>query len=147
MSQLIGKDPDAGNDWRQEEKGMTEDEMVGWHHRLDGREFGQVSGAGGGQGSLACSSPWGCRVEHDWETELNWGRPGVPQSMRSQRVKCNWTTWKWGRISWARSLIIMRSVVPMYAHNRLRSPSEYDGILRMKLNIPSILTLTKYKWY
>ena len=52
------KDPDAGKDWRQEEKGMTEDEMVGWHHRHDGHEFEQALGAGDGQGSLACCSPW-----------------------------------------------------------------------------------------
>ena len=56
---LTGKDPDAGRDWGQEEKGMTEDEMAGWHHRLDGREFGQTLGDGEGQGSLACCSPWG----------------------------------------------------------------------------------------
>jgi len=56
---LIGKDPDAGKDWRQEEKGMTEDEMVGWHHRLDRHEFEQASGVGDGQGSLACCGPWG----------------------------------------------------------------------------------------
>ena len=56
---LTGKDPDAGKDWRQEEKGMTEDEIVGWHHWLNGHEFEQVPGAGDGQGSLACCSPWG----------------------------------------------------------------------------------------
>ena len=50
---LIGKDPDAGKDWRQEEKGMTEDEMIGWHHQLYGHEFEQVPGVGDGQGSLA----------------------------------------------------------------------------------------------
>ena len=55
---LIGKDPDAGKDWRQE-KGTTEDEMVGWHHRLDGCEFEQVPGVGDGQGSLVCCRPWG----------------------------------------------------------------------------------------
>ena len=60
-SRLIGKDPDAGKDWRQEEKGMTEDEMVGWHHRLNGYEFEQALGNGEGQGSLACCSPWGHR--------------------------------------------------------------------------------------
>ena len=54
---LIRKDPDAGKDWRQEEKGTTEDEMVGWHHQLDGHEFGQAPGVGDGQGSLACCSP------------------------------------------------------------------------------------------
>ena len=56
---LIWKDSDAGKDWRQEEKGMTEDEMVGWHYRLDRLEFGQVLGVGDGQGNLACSRPWG----------------------------------------------------------------------------------------
>ena len=61
---LIGKDPDAGKDWRQKEKGMTEDEMVGWHHQLDGHEFEQALGAGEGQGSLAFCSPWG-RNESD----------------------------------------------------------------------------------
>ena len=52
-------DPEAGKDWRQEQKGTTEDEMVGWHHRLDGHEFEQASGVGDGQGSLACCNPWG----------------------------------------------------------------------------------------
>ena len=54
---LIGKDPDTGKDWRQEEKGTTEDEMVGWHHRLDGNNFEQALGVGNGQGSLAYCSP------------------------------------------------------------------------------------------
>ena len=54
---LIGKDPDAGKDWRQKEKGMAKDEMVGWHHGFDGHEFEQAPGDGEGQGSLACCSP------------------------------------------------------------------------------------------
>ena len=58
---LTGKDPDIGKDWRQEEKGTTEDEMVGWHHWLDVREFEQATGVGDGQESLACCSPWGCK--------------------------------------------------------------------------------------
>ena len=58
-SWLIGKDPDAGEDWRQEEKGMTEDKMDGWDHWLNGHEFEQAPGDGEGQGSLACFSPWG----------------------------------------------------------------------------------------
>ena len=58
---LIGKDPDAGKDGGQEEKGTAEDEMVGWHHQLDGREFEQAPGVGDGQGGLACCSPWGCK--------------------------------------------------------------------------------------
>ena len=56
-NRLIGKDPDAGKDRRQEEKGTTEDEMAGCHHQLDGHEFEQSPGAGDGQGSLACCSP------------------------------------------------------------------------------------------
>ena len=58
-SWLIWKDSDAGKDWGQEEKGTTEDEMVGWHHWLDGHGFEQAPGAGNGQGGLACCSPWG----------------------------------------------------------------------------------------
>ena len=58
---LIGKDPVAGKDWRQEEKGTAEDEIVGWHHRLNGHEFEQTPGDDEGQGSLACCSPWGCK--------------------------------------------------------------------------------------
>ena len=58
-SWLIGKDPDAGKDWRQEKKGMTEDEMFGWHHWLNGHEFEQAPGDGDRQGSLVCCSPWG----------------------------------------------------------------------------------------
>ena len=68
---LLGKDPDAGKDWRQEEKGTTEDEMVGWHHWLDGHEFEQALGVGDGQGSLACCNPWGHK-ELDMTDRLNW---------------------------------------------------------------------------
>ena len=77
-SWLTGKDPDAGKDWRQEEKGMTEDEMDRWHHWLDGCEFKQSLGAGDGQGSLVCCNLWGRRVRHNSVTELNWtdGLPG-----------------------------------------------------------------------
>ena len=67
---LIGKDPDSGKDWRQK-KGTTEDEMVGWHHWLDGHEFEQAPGVGDGQGSLACCSPWGHK-ELDTTEQLNW---------------------------------------------------------------------------
>ena len=63
-SQLIRKDPDAGKDWRQEEMGTTEDEVVGWHHQLNGHEFEQAPKDGDGQGSLVCCSPWG-RKESD----------------------------------------------------------------------------------
>ena len=68
---LIGRDPDAGKDWRQEEKGMTEDEMVGWHHRLNGHKFEQAPGVSDGQGDLAFCSLWGCK-ESDMTERLNW---------------------------------------------------------------------------
>ena len=58
-SQLSGRDPDAGKDWRPEEKGTTEDEMARWHHRLKGHEFEQATGDSEGQGGLVCCSPWG----------------------------------------------------------------------------------------
>ena len=66
-SSLIGKDPDAGRDWGQEEKGMTEDEMAGW---LDGHGFGWTPGVGDGQGGLACCGSWG-RKESDTTERLN----------------------------------------------------------------------------
>ena len=73
---LIGKDPDAGKDWRQEEKGTTEDDMVRWHHQLNGSklEFA-CSGAGDGQGSLASCRPWGCKESDvtEWLSWADWG--------------------------------------------------------------------------
>ena len=70
-SWLVGKDPEAGKDWGQEEKGTTEDEMVGWHHQLDGHGFGWTPGVGDGQGGLACCGSWGCK-ESDMTEWLNW---------------------------------------------------------------------------
>ena len=95
-SQLIGKDSDAGKDWGQEEKGMTEDEMVGWHHWLDGHELEQAPGVGDGQGSLACYNPWGCKELDmtEWLNELNW--TWVWASLVTQTVKnppAVWETW------------------------------------------------------
>ena len=78
---LIEIDPDAGNDWRWEEKGMTKDEMVGWHHRLDGHEFEQAPGVGDRQGSLVCCSPWGHK-ELDTTKQLNWTEPQLLKSSR-----------------------------------------------------------------
>ena len=72
-SWLIGKDSEAGRDWGQEEKGMTEDEMAGWYHRLNGRESEWTPGVGDGQGGLACCNSWGHKeLDTDWSTELNW---------------------------------------------------------------------------
>ena len=69
---LIGKDSDAGRDWGQEEKGMIQDEMAGWHHRLDGDGFGWTPGVGDGQGGLACCSPWVTESQTDCVAELTW---------------------------------------------------------------------------
>ena len=82
---LIRKDPDAGKDWKQEEKGTTEDAMVGWRHRIDGHEFEQALGVSDGQGSLVCCSPWGHK-ESDWVTKLTELKP----SFNSQRHNCQW---------------------------------------------------------
>ena len=100
---LIGKDPDAEKDWGQEEKGMAEDEMAGWHYWHDGHESEQALGAGDEQGSLMCCSPWG-RKESDRTECLNWTEwvccwrrkwqptPGRLLSTGSQRVGHNLAT-------------------------------------------------------
>ena len=84
---LIGKNPDAEKDWRQEEKGMTEDMMVEWHHWLNGYEFEQALGVGDGQGSLACCSLWGCK-ESDMTKQLNW-------TELNWREECHQNIWLW----------------------------------------------------
>ena len=81
---LTGKDPDPGKDWRQEEKETTEDEMVGWHHWLNGHEFGWTLGVGDGQGGLECCSPW-CRKEYMTE-RLNNSHDGKHVEV-SQKIK------------------------------------------------------------
>ena len=73
---LTGKAPDAGKDWRREEKGTTEDEMAGWHHRLNGHKFEWAPGFGDGQGGLVCCHPWGRKESHATE-RLNWPRKKV----------------------------------------------------------------------
>ena len=90
---FIGKDPDLGKDWRQK-KGTREDEVVGWHHWLDGHQFEQVLGVGDGQGSLVCCSPWG-RKESDTTEWLNWTDeltillPGIyPKKIIIQKDTC-----------------------------------------------------------
>ena len=104
-SWLIGKDPDAGRDWGQEEKGMTEDEMAGWHHRHDGHEFESTPGVDDGQGGLACCDSWG-RKESDTTERLNWtgwlttpmqwfwknSSSNVKNKNKNLWVKCCWKT-------------------------------------------------------
>ena len=89
-SWLIWKDPDAGKGWRQEEKGMTEDEMVGWHHWVDGHEFEKTLGVGDGQGRLACCSPWVTKSQtqlSDWTDMSSHGHKKECDNMR-QCVLC-----------------------------------------------------------
>ena len=81
---LTGKDPDAGKDWGQEEKGATEDEMVGWHHQLNGHEFEQTLGDSEGQASLACCSPWGHK-KSDTTEQLNDKRPEWKRKLTSKQ--------------------------------------------------------------
>ena len=76
-SWLIRKDLDAEKDWGQEEKGVIVDEMVGWHHWVNGHEYEQAPGIGDGQGSLACCTPWGCK-ESDTTERLNWAELQKP---------------------------------------------------------------------
>ena len=95
---LIRKDPNAGKDWGQEEKQVAEDKMVGWHHWLNGRKFEQTLGDSEGQGSLACCSPWGCRVGHNLTTEKQ-------QAKRAKRSRGKfsppWSFWSnWLDTAW-----------------------------------------------
>ena len=91
-SWLIGKDSDAGRDWGQEDKGVTEDEMAGWHHWLDGRESEWTPGVGDGQGGLACCDSWGHK-ESDTTERLNW-----TEGYRNMNVfNSLWRRWFWLR--------------------------------------------------
>ena len=84
---LIGKDPDAGKDGRQEEKGTTEDKMVGWHHWLNGHELRWTLEVGDGQGGLACCCPWGWK-ESDTTEQLNWTE--LNRNLGSSIRKMSW---------------------------------------------------------
>ena len=98
-SWLTGKDPDAGKDWSQEEKGLTEDQMVGWHHWLNGHEFKQTLGDGEEQGSLACWSPWSCKeldmIEQLNSNERKWQATPVflPGASHGQRSLASYSPW------------------------------------------------------
>ena len=99
-SWLIRKDPDAGKDWNQEEKGATGDEMVGWHHWLNGHEFKQTVRDSEGQGSLECCSIWGCK-ESDMTKWLNWVNSSSVQFSsvaQSCPTEPPWTVWKCKKI-------------------------------------------------
>ena len=98
---FIWKDPDAGKYWRQEEKGMTKDEMVGWYHWFNGHEFEQAPGVGDGQASLSMGSP---RVKHDWATELNWTR-GQKRSLVALLKAELYSTEKVAESAWGHSRV------------------------------------------
>ena len=92
---LIGKDPEVEKDWRQEEKGMTENQMTGWFHRLNGYELEQAPGDGEGQESLACCSPWGCK-ESDMAEQLNgtdWLKEHYMDRKNVDKSNLRWVTW------------------------------------------------------
>ena len=91
---LLRKDPDTGKDWRQEEKGTTEDEIVERDHQLDGHEFEQAPGLGGGQGNLACCSPRGHK-ESDTTERLNWTDWNVSRKSEWDEVFCWWQNIRW----------------------------------------------------
>ena len=91
-SWLIGKDSDAGRDWRQEEKGMTEDVMVGCHHWLDAHEFGWTPGGGDGQGGLACCDSWR-RKESDTTEWLNWTELNWREIREKREEQCSKKKW------------------------------------------------------
>ena len=112
-SWLIGKDSDAGRDWGQEEKGMTEDEMAGWHHWFDGHESEWTPGVGDGQGGLVCCDSWGRKKSHTterliWSDVLGTMLPAGPTKMNKdlnskfcfqKQMSCSRTwTKKWGRV-------------------------------------------------
>ena len=127
---LIGKDPDAGKDSRQEEKGMTEDEMVRWHHWLDGHKFEQAPGVGDGQGSLACCSPWGCK-ESDMTERLNWTE------------LIHWKDWCW---SWSSKIVATWCEEPthwkrLWCWERLRTRERGD-----RRWDDCIASLTQWTW-
>ena len=102
-SWLIGKDSDAGRVCRQEEKGMTEDEMVVWHHQLDGHEFEWTLGAGDGQGSLECCTLWGHKVSNATE-RLNWTELEVAVLQWKEHLSWSQRFYLWLPVSLSESL-------------------------------------------
>ena len=113
------KNPDAGKDWRQEEKGTTENEMVGWHHWLDGHEFEQALGVGDGQGSLVRCSPWG-RKESDtteW-TELNWRyAKAIPRDMTVNLITFYCNCCCCSVVDWFDLLAVQGTLQSLLQHN------------------------------
>ena len=131
---FIWKDPDTGKGWRQEEKGTTEDEMVGWHHRLNGHEFEWTLGVGDGQGGLACCSPWGHK---EWDTteQLNWTEKNISIEVFKKQY-----------IYFRKSKIInkvMKQVVMLYEPpHKTESQQQYRNLLLIETWIYYLQTST-----
>ena len=124
---LIWKDPDAGKDWRQEEKGMTEDEMVRWHHWHSRCEFEQALGDGEGQGSLACCSPWGCQ-ESDTTEWLNWTEGKTNHHGEQNKAITKWEQMQFPRDVSSQAQKALRGCVLRYLHQQgLASPISLEG--------------------
>ena len=128
-SQLIGKDLDAGKDWRQKEKRVAEDEMVGWHYRLSGLEFEQTPGDGEGQGSLvSCSSrsPQSWTQLSDWTTKAN---ERLESKNRLPRVEIGYRKWRGEKIYIsARMERVEREVERLQGRDSLRKSYERTGL-------------------
>jgi len=135
-SWLIGKDSDAGRDWGQEEKGMTEDEMAGWHHRLDGRESEWTLGVGDGQGGLACCNSWGCK-ELDTTERLNWTEYSIvymyhilflhSSVMNTWIAATFWLLWIIPLCTWVCKSILQTLILWGCKINEIRSPLDWGG--------------------
>ena len=121
------KTADAGKDWRREEKGRTEDEMVGWHHQLNGHEFEWTPGVGDGQGGLACCRPWG-RKESDTTEQLNWTNRWLSckeSSCQCRRLRRHgFDSWV-GKIPWRRKWHLILVFLPEKSY-RQRSLAGYS---------------------
>ena len=127
-SWLTGKDSDAGRDWGQEEKGTTEDEMAGWHHRLDGYESGWNLGVGDGQGGPACCDSWGHK-ESDTTERLNWTECGVvyvPFKAFERRTPTRLSVASGSELCWSRNsgrVMVNRAILWLLRRERIRLQS------------------------
>ena len=123
-SWLIGKDPDAGRDWGQEEKGTTEDEMAGWHHWLDRCESEWTPGVGDGQGGLACCGSWGHK-ESDTTEQLNWNELMLRKRVMRNERKYNLIKPFWSDTN-VKVFIWMRVVFDRIFSSQIKSKREDD---------------------
>ena len=128
MENFHWKRPWCWKDWRR--KGVTEDEMVGWHHRLDGHEFEQVLGVGDGQGSLVCCSPWGLKIGHNWATELNGTFSHLPSAttMSFYCYPCMQIPPVWLLLLVKSCLVMSNSLQPQGLFSPWNSPGQNTGM-------------------